>query len=148
MNAGTPNASSVEESPLRPITVLRLNGFVVTERWGTDVYAFCGHRWNVYGYLPEDMLRYPHCWVCRDAGVSHLVILTGWLFGRQSAGLRARYRGSSTCGRCPGGRSPDHACWRVRERRRRQWAAVRRYIDATIANGTAPGNLPRPWGAS
>jgi hypothetical protein len=74
---------------LRSIRIKRLPGFVDGDR----VYAWCGHRWNQYGVLLGDMLRYSHCAACDEEGVSHYIVLGRSLPGSVLRGLRRRYLG-------------------------------------------------------
>jgi hypothetical protein len=75
---------------LRSIRIKRLLGFVDSS---DRVYAWCGHRWNQYGMLPGDMLRYSHCAACDEEGVSHYIVLGRSLPGSALRGLRRRYLG-------------------------------------------------------
>ena len=60
---------------------------------GDGVYAFCGHRWNLYGYLAGDMVRWPHCSDCSGAGFSHAVGTVDALRSDWAA-LRRGYKGN------------------------------------------------------
>jgi hypothetical protein len=133
---------------MKPISVLRLHGFIVNNH---EVLAWCGHRWNCYGLLVGDMLRFAHCMACSDDGVAHLVILSGRLNGRPAADLRRRWltvpngRPLACARHCLGSRLPEHNCSVLDAWRQRQEAAVNKYLDAVAANGTIIGSDRRAW---
>lgn len=83
----------VGDLELRPLAVLRLQGFRVDDHGLLEVFCWCGHRWNAYGWLPGDTLRYPHCRECSDAGLRHLYVDAGRLTGPARTSLLRRYHG-------------------------------------------------------
>ena len=73
-------------------TVLIMDGFRSPD--GLDVWALCGHRWNIYGYAVDNMLRYSHCRICdQTGGKSHLPIIVRTLTSQELRRIRRRYEG-------------------------------------------------------